>query len=144
MLGLLLSLLPLIYKGSLSLSLELANWLYRCPSSSGDLAVSAFLLLAILGSQIQSTTPISFCWCWSARLQGARLLGGDPTERAVPSPGNLFILIYCDAWFAFSFILDLESPWKRVSGCVYESSQTKQGRPTLRAGVAIQWAGFSE
>lgn len=72
------------------------------------------------------------------------MLGGDPTERAVPSPGNLFILIYCDAWFAFSFILGLESPWKRVSGCVYESFQTKQGRPTLREGVTIRWAGFSE
>lgn len=84
-----------------------------------------------------STTPISFCWCWRSQLQGTCLLGSHSIECVVPSPWNLFILIYCDAWLSWSFILDLESPWKRVSGCVYENFQTEQGRPTLRVGVAI-------
>lgn len=93
---------------------------------------------------MQSTTPISFCWCRRSQLQRTWLLGRHSTECAVPSPWNLFILIYCDARFAIFFILDLESPWKRVSGCVSESFQTEQGSPTLRVGGTIQWAGFSE
>lgn len=90
------------------------------------------------------TTPISFYWCWRSQLQGTCLLGSHSIVRTVPSPWNLFILIYCDAWLSWSFILDLESPWKRVSGCVYENFHTEQGRPTLRVGVTIPWAGISE
>lgn len=130
--------LYILFTKALSLILELANCLYHCPSSSGDLSVSAILLLAILGLQKQSTTPSSFCWCWRSQLQGPCLLGRHSTGIRGSRPlKNLFILIYCNARFAISFILDLESPWKRVSGCVYESFQTEQGRATLRMGVAI-------
>lgn len=40
-----------------SLSLELANWLHCCPSSSGDLSLSAVLFLAILGLQKHAPHP---------------------------------------------------------------------------------------
>lgn len=49
--------LYILFAKVFSLSLELANWLHCCPSSSGDLSLSAALLLAILGLQKHPPHP---------------------------------------------------------------------------------------